>query len=83
MTIDYLNTVEAERGARAKRLNAAGDRAAALAQDRARMFEHLTKFGGLAKFPTTGNALLRSSSRRGALAARLYHLAVATLVGAR
>lgn len=80
---DLILAQQAERIARARKLTRAGDRVARRAEHWARLFALLKPFGGLAKFPTTGNAFLRSSSRRSALAARLYNEATDTLAGAR
>lgn len=77
---DLILAQQEGRLARARRLAAVSERVARRAEHWARLFHHL---GGLAKYPTTGNALLRSAYRRSAFATRLNNEALATLAGAR
>lgn len=83
MTIEQLTQLQQERQDRAKRLNAASDRAMRISNRNTRLLTLLETVGGRAKFPTTGSALLRHAYRRGELALRLNYLAIATFAGVR
>lgn len=80
---DLILAQQAERIARARRLSHASDRALALSERAKKRLTLLTNFGGSARNPTTGGALLRAAYSRSVLASRLNHEAIATLTGAR